>query len=354
MGAYAEYWDPEGHGKRSLSGLYYTHVHYMGKNSPCTAQKCNEDSKEGIRPGRRDAGCASGPFLVHPFSAAPPREGGESGVPPAPRRSARGTASQRSGRRTGQRGLRRVAPASRWAARHLLFMRAGRPQPPAISLRSWRYAQPRTRASATQTVRLPLPARGTGQLLRPPLEPCCSACQAVCKACSIMAFALFSASHTHQLAIEHRLPVAQTSPLLFCPPGERCRRSTWDARTAAPHPPRPSGLPPPAQRGVETPQAHPPCGGWAGSHGPWPLTDTMSPVAAPHPAAHRRQHARASAGLPARSLWQRTGRPARPFWSAPRRPPWVSPSSPVQLCGHTGRLPCPGGRKRVDDKKKGL
>ena len=110
MGAYAEHWAPGGHGKRSLSGLYYTHVHCMGKNAPCTAQKCNEDSKEGIRPGRRDAGCASGPFLVHPFSAAPPREGGENGVPPAPRRSARGTASQRSGRRTGQRGCAGLPP----------------------------------------------------------------------------------------------------------------------------------------------------------------------------------------------------------------------------------------------------
>ena len=83
MGAYAQHWDPGGHGNRLPSGLHYTYVHYMRKNFPCTAQKCDEDSKEGSRPGRRDADCcATGPFLVHPFSAAPPGEGGESGVPP--------------------------------------------------------------------------------------------------------------------------------------------------------------------------------------------------------------------------------------------------------------------------------
>jgi hypothetical protein len=44
--------------------------------------------------------------LAHPFPGFPCRDGAGSGVPPA---GARGTASQRSGRRTGQRGFRRAA-----------------------------------------------------------------------------------------------------------------------------------------------------------------------------------------------------------------------------------------------------
>jgi hypothetical protein len=68
---------------------------------------------------------------------------GLGGVPPAPLHSARGTAWQRSGRRTGQRGLRRVAPRltlgcqasiahEGWApsnSGHLAALRAVRPAP---------------------------------------------------------------------------------------------------------------------------------------------------------------------------------------------------------------------------------
>ena len=166
--------------------------------------------------------------------------------------------------------------------------------------------------------------------------------------CSILCLPYASAGHPTPPPSCSNLSTAVLPPRGALPQvhlGTRGRlRRTRRGSAASPH--QPSGA---WKRHRLTPHA----GAGPAPHGPWPLTDTMSPVAAPHPAAHRRQHARASAGLPARSLWQRTGRPARPFWSAPRRPPWVSPSSPVQLCGHTGRLPCPGGRKRVDDKKKG-
>ena len=99
----------------------------------------------------------------------PPRELG--GEPPAPLCSRHGQSVQPAVDRSAQRLMKRrrwAAPAAGWAARHLLIMRARHPQTLAISLRSWRYAQPRARASAAQPSRLPCAARGAGAPVRPP------------------------------------------------------------------------------------------------------------------------------------------------------------------------------------------
>jgi hypothetical protein len=79
----------------------------------------------------------------------------------------------------------RAAPAAGWAARHLFSMRAGRPQTPAISLRSWRYAQHRARASAAHSSGLRSLRAEPGNFCRPPAHPC---------AVAMLASSLYAAS----------------------------------------------------------------------------------------------------------------------------------------------------------------
>jgi hypothetical protein len=112
---------------------------------------------------RQRAQTDAAPCLPHP----PPR--GLGGVPPAPLRSARGTASQRSGRRTGQRGSAGLPPPRAGLPGHIYHAGA---RAPANTPAAERSAALRVRKVAVLGLRLvprlTLPARGAQLGFWPP------------------------------------------------------------------------------------------------------------------------------------------------------------------------------------------